>query len=57
MSLECSECERDLSGGHDKTCSRYPGDPPECTCTFRLQGMDDSQHQFQCAVTKWQETH
>jgi hypothetical protein len=23
MSLECSECERDLRGGHDPTCSRY----------------------------------
>ena len=26
MSLECSECERDLRGGHDKSCSRY--NPP-----------------------------
>ncbi len=23
MSLECGECERDLRGGHDSTCSRY----------------------------------
>lgn len=23
MSLECSECERDLRGGHDPSCSRY----------------------------------
>lgn len=23
MSLECSECERDLRGGHDPGCSRY----------------------------------
>lgn len=23
MSLECSECERDLRGGHDIACSRY----------------------------------
>ena len=23
MSIECSECERDLRGGHDKSCSRY----------------------------------
>ncbi len=25
MSLECSECERDLRGGHDPGCSRSPG--------------------------------
>lgn len=24
MSLECSECERDLRGGHDYSCSRNP---------------------------------
>jgi hypothetical protein len=54
MSLECSECERDLRGGHDPSCSRYPGEPPLCTCTFRLQGADDNSHQFECAVTKWQ---
>lgn len=23
MSLECGECERDLRGGHDRSCSRY----------------------------------
>lgn len=23
MSLECSECERDLRAGHDPSCSRY----------------------------------
>jgi hypothetical protein len=23
MSVECSECERDLRGGHDPSCSRY----------------------------------
>ena len=22
MSMECSECERDLRGGHDPSCSR-----------------------------------
>jgi len=25
MSLECSECERDLRGGHDPSCSRSKG--------------------------------
>ena len=24
MSLECSECEHDLRGGHDLNCSRAP---------------------------------
>lgn len=24
MSIECSECERDLRGGHDPECSRHP---------------------------------
>ena len=24
MSLECSECERDLRGGHDSNCTRHP---------------------------------
>lgn len=23
MSIECGECERDLRGGHDMSCSRY----------------------------------
>ncbi len=53
MSLECSECERDLRGGHSPDCSRYPGEPPECTCTFRLAGLDDDQHQNSCAVSRW----
>ncbi len=56
MSLECSECERDLRAGHLPSCSRYRGKPPNCTCTFRLQGMDDWHHQNDCAVSKWQRT-
>ena len=24
MSIECGECERDLRGGHDLSCSRHP---------------------------------
>jgi hypothetical protein len=31
MSLECSECERDLRGGHDPECSRYE-DPRDAVC-------------------------
>ena len=26
MSIECGECERDLRGGHDPSCSRYISD-------------------------------
>lgn len=32
MSIECGECERDLRGGHDESCSRHPNnrvDTPE----------------------------
>lgn len=54
MSIECGECERDLRGGHDPSCSRYRGEPPPCTCTFRLQGVDDDAHQIACDVYKWQ---
>ncbi len=38
MSLECGECERDLRGGHDPSCSRHP-DNRELTrfdLTFKL---------------------
>ena len=31
MSIECSECERDLRGGHDESCSRYR-DPRNAVC-------------------------
>lgn len=33
MSVECGECERDLRGGHDPSCSRHPKNkkPPEVT--------------------------
>jgi hypothetical protein len=29
MSIECSECERDLRGGHDPLCSRFRGPATE----------------------------
>jgi hypothetical protein len=34
MGLECVECERDLRGGHDPSCSRYKRtcDYPYCDC-------------------------
>jgi hypothetical protein len=30
MSLECSECERDLRGPHDPSCSRYVHHAADC---------------------------
>jgi hypothetical protein len=32
MSIECGECERDLRGGHDPSCSRVRH--PDCCCWF-----------------------
>ena len=34
MSLECSECERDLRGGHDPSCSRYRKPCEDCRTTW-----------------------
>ena len=49
MSMECSECERDLRGGHAKDCSRY--DPshecPQCGDTEYFQYSDGTR---QCDV-------
>ena len=30
MSIECGECEHDLRGGHDPSCSRYVKPCDEC---------------------------
>jgi hypothetical protein len=38
MSIECAECERDLRGGHDPSCSRHR----YCTC-----GHGQSSHDFE----------
>lgn len=35
MSLECGECERDLRGGHDPSCSRYVKHDPSCAFLLR----------------------
>lgn len=37
MSIECGECERDLRGGHDPSCSRYVPPPvcPHCVVDLR----------------------
>lgn len=45
MSLECSECERDLRGGHDEDCSRYvPLICPKCGSS----NIDDDDEPFIC---------
>ena len=33
MSLECSECERDCRGQHDRSCSKYSNGL--CACDHR----------------------
>lgn len=40
MSAECSECERDLRGGHDPSCSRYVS-PPRCVKCGKFVFDDD----------------
>ena len=45
VSLECSECERDLRGGHDEGCSRYDPKLAACTCDPEWDGL--------CPVHGW----
>jgi len=45
MSLECSECERDLRGGHDKSCSHWTPEQELCTCDPEWNGL--------CPVHGW----
>lgn len=37
MSIECSECEHDLRGGHDESCSRHPNNKPKRTARQALE--------------------
>ena len=39
MSLECSECECDLRGGHDESCSRHRF----CQCGHGQRDHDDNE--------------
>lgn len=39
MSLECRECERDIRGGHDPSCSHY--DRRVCNCGHLAEQHDD----------------
>ena len=44
--MECSECERDLRGGHDKTCSRYVKHEDHCSL------LRDSESWCDCKPTR-----
>jgi ribosomal protein L37AE/L43A len=46
MGVECSECERDLRGGHAKDCSRYDASTecPACGETDFFQYNDGVRH-------------
>lgn len=42
MSIECAECEHDLRGGHDESCSRYrwtPRDADRVECDSFGEGI------------------
>lgn len=42
MGAECSECERDLRGGHDESCSRYSYRAcPDCGVRLKNRDPDD----------------
>ena len=45
MSVECSECEHDLRGGHAESCSRYDPRMKDCTCDPEWNGL--------CQVHGW----
>jgi hypothetical protein len=40
LSIECGECERDLRGGHDPSCSRYK--PSHTPGPWTFDGPPDS---------------
>lgn len=44
MGIECGECERDLRGGHDPSCSRYR----PCVCPFCLASLEDGDGYLWC---------
>lgn len=44
MGIECGECERDLRGGHDKSCSRYR----PCVCPACLVALEDGDGYLWC---------
>ena len=45
MSVECSECERDMRGGHAEDCSHYNPEMDKCTCDLEWSGL--------CPVHGW----
>jgi hypothetical protein len=54
MSLECSECERDLRSGHDPSCSRYV----RCKCGHGIEDHGDDGVSYclevDCMCRKWE---
>ena len=55
MSIECGECERDLRGGHDDTCSRA-WKCPECKTAVSRKNVPKEkraviEHVCQCGKT------
>jgi len=46
MSIECSECERDLRGGHDPSCSRYK--KMICSCGHLSEAHDEEGCCWEC---------
>ncbi len=49
MSLECSECERDLRGGHDEGCSRYR---PPCKICRAIGDLCDEECDCGCHTAR-----
>lgn len=47
MSVECGECERDLRGGHDRSCSRWRPEQELCIC--------DPEWQHDCPIHGWEQ--
>ena len=55
MSVECSECERDLRSGHDKTCSRYR-DEGICVCGHHYDRHDEELECMDCECDYFEKT-
>lgn len=55
MSIECSECEQDLRGGHDPSCSRYV--KIICSCGHLLEEHDEEGDCLKCDCMFFTEKH
>jgi len=55
MSIECGECEHDLRGPHDPSCSRYKP-PPKCPeCGDRLKDGDGYLYCLKHGEVDWEQ--